>query len=248
MSDASAPPVELKLPRRTVAGFAVFGTLMIGLLAVQVAMIEDQRSSVDRQLATAARQADALVPLVEDAQPLVEQIAGGAPQIRRLGRDTQGLLTELTPLARDLDDARAADQLRAAGALSRMLINADVGSATRATRQLAVTLLEADVPGSLRALDGFTRRVRDARFVERGARAADVTAREIPQVPPLLRRSVSVQEQTLAILRESLAVQRENLHVAQQTKAAADRAAASAESIDRKTGGSAPPPAGITTP
>ena len=111
-----------------------------------------------------------------------------------------------------------------------------------------MTLLEADVPSTLRAIDGFMRRARDERFVEKSARAADVTATQAPQVPPLLRRSVSVQEHTLAILRESLAVQRENLDVARRTLVAAERAARSAESLDRKSGGSAASATGTPVP
>jgi hypothetical protein len=240
--DAAVPepapsPTRVTFPRIAWAGMALVLLTQIALLAVQLGLIEDQRTTTDDQLRATVQQANALLPLIEDAHPLVESLDESRPQLRRLGRDTTELLGELTPLARDLGDARADEQLQAAGALARTLLQADVGSATRATRHLALTLLDADLPATTRAVNGFLGRARDHRILERSARAAA----EVPQLSSLLRRSVAIQEQTLAIQRETLAI-------ARQTNTAAQSAARSAESVDRKTGGSPPPAPGIAQP
>ena len=237
MPEAAPPTTRVTFPRVAWVAMAIVFTAQIGLLGVQLLLLEDQRTTTDAQLRTAVRQANASLPLIEDAQPLVESLAASRPQVRRLARDTTALLGELTPLARDLNDARADEQLRAAGALAQTLLESDIGATTRATRHLALTLLDADVPATTRALNGFLGRARDHRLVERSARAAEV----VPQLPSLLRRSVAVQEQTLAIQRETLAI-------ARQTMTAAQQAARSAESLDRKTGGSAPAAPGIPQP
>jgi hypothetical protein len=233
----SDPPARVSFPRGAWIALGLFGLTMIGLLGVQLALIEDQRSTTDRQLKTAVRQANAALPLIEDAQPLVEQLRGDAPAIRRFGRDAARLTKELTPLVRGLNDARADEQLRAAGALARTLLNADVGSTTIAVRRLSANLLSADLPSTARALDGFLRRARDQRLVELSARAA----RAVPQdIVPTLDRSLRVQQQAVAALRESLAIQRATLDTARETLAVARQTEQHAESIDRKTGGPVP--------
>jgi hypothetical protein len=227
---ASTAPARVSFPRGAWVVLGLFGVAMISLLGVQLALIEDQRSTTDRQLRTAVRQANASLPLIQDAQPLVEQLRGDAPAIRRFGRDA-------ARLTKQLDKADAGEQLAAAGALARTLLDADVGSTTLAVRRLAANLLGADLPSTTRALNGFLKRARDERLVETAARAA----RAVPHdIVPTLDQSLRVQQQTLAFMRESLAIQRATLQAARDTLAVAKQTEQHAESIDRKTGGAAP--------
>ena len=214
-----AAPPRVGLTRNTIIGLGIFGVLMIGLLMAQLALLRDQQTTTDAQLRTAVRQANASLPLLEDAQPLVEKVSRNAPAIQRLGRRTNALLTQLTPLTKDLRAARADEVVREVGALSR-------------------TLLSADLPASMRALDGFLGRVRETALVQRTAQLAGVVATDIA---PDVDRTRAIGEQTLRLFRESVAIQRETLAIARQTNAAAQEAARRAASIDNKTGGELPP-------
>jgi hypothetical protein len=257
----STTPVRVSFPRRVWAAFVLFALLQFAVLGTQILLQEDQRSTTDAQLRTAVRQANAALPLIEDAQPLVEDLARAKPQVVDLGRDVKVLAEELTPLTKELRDARADEQLEAAGALARTLLRADVGTTTRAVRALAANLLRADLPRVAAQLpdlvsdvdtltDEFTRQrrlrrllvranglfgeARERNLVAKATRAAEVTSTGFP-------RTLRLQEELLATQKEALAVIKETLAVAKE----AER---HAESLDRKTGGSAfPSPAGGTT-
>src|SRR4051812_42259686 len=98
---------------------------MIGLLVAQIVLLRDQQTTTDAQLRTAVRQANASLPLVEDAQPLVEKLANAQPTVKQLGRRATTLADVLTPLAQDLRDARVDEVAREVGALSRTLLGSD---------------------------------------------------------------------------------------------------------------------------
>ena len=219
-------PQRISFTRGAWIAFGAFALLQVGLLGVQVTMLEDQRSTVDRQLETAVRQSERAIPLMETVKPLAEEARGAGPALRRLNGETLELTDALTPLAKDLRNARADEQLRAAGALAR-------------------TLLGAELPEMAAQVRSFLERMGEERVVEKSARAAEAVPGD---VVPLLRRSVSVQEQTLAAQREGLAVQREALALIRETLTVARETERHAESIDRKTGGSPPVAAGTTGP
>ena len=164
--------------------------------------------------------------LLETVKPLAEDARRATPALHRLNRETLELTGALTPLAQDLRNARADEQLRAAGALAR-------------------TLLGAELPEMAAQVRTFLDRTSDERLVEKSARAAEAVPGD---VVPLLRRSVGVQQQTLTAQREGLAVQRETLALIRETLGIARETERHAESIDRKTGGSPPVVPGTTKP
>jgi hypothetical protein len=223
------PPARVSFPPLAWAGLTLFGLLMLGTLGVQLALIEDQRSTVDRQLRTAVRQANASLPLIEDAQPLVEELRTGAPAVRRLGRDASGLIAETRPLVRELHAARAGEQLQAAGALARTLLDADVPRLTDTVERLADELLQQD---------------RLRRVLVRSASVLGET-QALNTVPKLTDAAELAPEQ-FRVLRESLAVQRETLSITRELLAVARETERHAESLDAKTGGGplVPPPGG----
>jgi hypothetical protein len=235
------------------AAITVGGLLLIALLGTQVALIEDQRSTTDRQLAATAKQADAAVPLIRKAEPLVDQTIRGLPRTQELTRRAITLTRQATPLVRALDDARAPEQLQAAGALARRLMRADLPRA-------ATALVDADLPrlssDLARVADELLRQQRLRRLlvrsnsvlgevaardlVRRSARAAEI----VPDIDATLKASLAVQRETLDINRELLLIAREMRHITADGRDAAERAAAAAQSIDRKTGPSLQPTAG----
>jgi hypothetical protein len=211
-------PQRISFTRGAWIAFAAFALLQVGLLGVQVAIVEDQRSTTDDQLRTAVRQANRAIPLMESVKPLVGDARDAAPALQKLNRETLELTDALTPLAQNLNNARADEQLRAAGALARALLRSDVESAVVATRRIASTLDDTELPRTTRQLRTF------------------------------LDSSLRIQQETLAIQREAIALQRQALAVAQQTLETARETERHAESVDRKTGGSPPVPTGTTGP
>ncbi|HEX8122665.1 MAG TPA: hypothetical protein VF549_15510 [Solirubrobacteraceae bacterium] len=251
---------RVSLPTHVYVIAAIFGVLMLGLLAVQLIMINDQRTTTDEQLAIQARQSARAIPLLDDTRTFVDEVSAALPgakrigeQARELGQDTSTLLDAAKPLVDDLADAQIDQNLRAAGALAATLLDADVGDATRAGRALAAELLRADLPRLAQYLEAAAsellyknrlRRLlvrgslvlgemRQRAFVPKVARAAELA----PPQFRVLQRSLAVQEQTLAIQKEALAAIQETLAVAKE----AER---HAESLDNKTGGSAASPTG----
>jgi hypothetical protein len=221
-------PIRVTFSRGTWVALIAFAFVLFAGVTTQLLVIEDQRSTTDRQLKTAVRQANRAIPLLDRTRPLVDQTTNAMPAIRRLGRDTQALVDDLRPLSRDLRNARAPEQLQAAGALARGLLAADAPEQLRAAGTLARTLVDADVGELTRAL----RRADLPRLV------GEIRARQLIEKSSRAAESVPEMEQ---LLRESLEVQRETLELARQTQRAAERAARAAESIDRKTGPSLAP-------
>ncbi len=75
----STTPVRVSFPRRVWAAFILFALMQFGVLSTQILLQEDQRTTTYAQLRTAVRQANAALPLIKDAQPLVEAIAEARP-------------------------------------------------------------------------------------------------------------------------------------------------------------------------
>jgi hypothetical protein len=211
--------VRVSLPRHVYVVLGVFGVLMLGSLATQVILIEDQRTTTDEQLAINARQSARAIPLIDETKPLIERVRDALPAAGRLGREVEQLTKDASPLVNDLRAARADENIRAAGTLAAVLLDADVGNATRAGERLAEELLSADIPrlaGELQSADI--------------PRLASMLLTEVPRTrkttEDLLRRSLAVQEEALAVIKETLAIARETER--------------HAESVDNKTGGPVP--------
>jgi hypothetical protein len=231
------PPetVRIAVPRRVwvILGGAYLGLLVI--FGIMITQLEDQRTTVDRQLATAVTQLRATLPLISETRPLVRRQRQDLPASRRLTRRSLVLTREATPLVRDLRAADAGRRLQAVGTLAGELLGADAGRSLVAVRRLATMLLAADIPRATRSLteaaDELNRQHRLRRlFVRSTSVLGEMQARHlvakvataseaVPQVLPLLRRSLDLQTQLLALTRET------NAHAA---------------SLDRKTGGPLP--------
>ena len=239
MPDPTPAPTSITFSRGTWIALTLFGLAMLGTLCAQLLLIEDQRTTTDSKLKTADRQANPAIPLLDRTRPLVDQTTQALPAVRRLGRDTQGLLGDLRPLTRDLRDARAPEQLQAAGALARTLLEADIGEMARAVQRADLPNLATD----LRAVSSELLRQQRLRrlLVRSNAVLGEVRARHLVEKSSVAAESVPRME---ALLRESVRIQSQTLAIAQETQRAAERAARSAESIDRKTGPSLAPTSG----
>lgn len=155
-----------------------------------------------------------------------------------------GLLVTLVVLI--ADQRTLTEQLQAAGALARTLLDADVERVTRA-------LGDADLP---RVADELLTQDRLRRLLVRGT--ATLGATQALHTVPKVTRAAEAVPRIEAILTESLRVQRETLEQTRQTRALVVElraigvetrdltrtAARSAESLDRKLGGSLPTAAG----
>lgn len=233
----AAPPARITLSPLAWAALGLFAVLMVGSLATQILLLEDQRTTVDRQLAVAAKQLDAIDPLLREARPFVEESRAALPQSRRLTREALPLVESATPLVQELDRARAGEQLEAAGALARSLLDA------RAGRNLGRLQAIAD---DVTRLPALTRDItRDVQRLTKLTVVADLAPHQLRT----LQESLAVQRETLAAVREGVALTREGVTgvnelraIGRDTLVEARRAANSAESLDRKLGGSLPVP------
>jgi hypothetical protein len=169
------------------------------------------------------------VGAVPEVARVSEQVRAALPATKRLGGSALELTQEATPLVKELRNARVDENVRAAGKLAATLLAADVGDATRAGRALASELLRAELP----RLSNELLRAELPRLTNELLRA------DVPRIGRLLRRSVTIQAESLRVQKEALGVIRETLAVARE----AER---HAESLDNKTGGSGttvvPPP------
>lgn len=165
----------------------VFGVVMVAVLGVQLALIEDQRSTTDAQLRTAVRQAARSIPLMEQVRPLADDARRARPALRRLGKD--------------------------AGVLLEDLRSADPATALEAIRRLASDVLRSDLP---EALDDVTRMTAELRRRDTVAKATEA-AELAPRIERQLRKSVRVQEKLLATQIEALRVVQETRDIARDT-------------------------------
>jgi hypothetical protein len=221
MSDPGS--VQVTLPRWAGIAAAAFALGMIALLATQIVLLEDQRRTVRTQRAIAQRQIREALPVLEAVRPLLGGARAAQPALRETGGRIDRLTRAATPLVTDLRAARAGDAARATIALANDLLGADVGRATASVERIAA--VTDDLGPALREL-------RDRDLLRRAAVAADT----VPKLDPTLRESLRIQRQTLRIQRETLAVLQQSLAIQRGTEQ-------HAESLDRKTGGTAPPTA-----
>jgi hypothetical protein len=221
-SDAPAPPGAVS-PRGLALVGALAGLLLVGMLAVLVAVLaslEGTRSELrtTRKGVIAAERRSA--HLDRQIQPLLQTTGAltSAPNQRRLrqtGQQLSAAAGQVPPLA---DDAHRGVDI--AGFIAGTLRAADLGSATVAVR----TLADAAVPAARQLLP-----------------VTDHLLPSIETVQDLLRAQLDANRKTLstqrltlghtqrieALFDQSLTIQREIL---ERTR-----------SLDRKTGGTAPP-------
>ena len=169
---------------------AVFGVLMIGLLALNNVQIGAQLAVVEQQRDFQA-QAD---PLVRDGRILAEDARDRLPQATRAARDAAALVRATRPLVGDLSDIDVADLLVAAGSLAEGL-NA---------RNRLVRLVDRS--------DRLIANIEDAG-------AIDATARAARRAPDFMEEILRVQRETRELQRRSLAVQRETLAIQKEALA-----------------------------
>jgi hypothetical protein len=219
MSDPGS--VQITLPRWAGIAIAAFALGMIGLLATQIVLLEDQRRTVRTQRAIAQRQIRQALPVLKAVRPLVRDARAARPFLRQAGGRLDRLTRNATPLVTDLRVARAGDAVRAAITVANDLLDADVGRATASVARIAAATDQ---------LSPALRELRDRGLLGRAAVVADT----VPKLDGTLRESLRVQRQTLAILQQSLAIQR--------------RTEQHAASLDRKTGGKSPPPTPVPAP
>ena len=208
-------PVRITLPRGPAIAAAAFGLAMIGLLATQIVLLEDQRQTVNTQRAIAQRQIREALPVLEGVQPLVRDARAAQPWLRRAGGRLDRLTRDATPLVAELRAARLGDATQAVVALADDLLSADVGRATRSVTRIAAVTDE---------LSSALRETRDRDLLRRAAVASDA----VPEIARMTRDALRLQRRSYAILRQSLAIQRSTEQ--------------HAASLDRKTGGTAPAP------
>lgn len=199
-------------PRRTVTFPTVAWVSMIAFAVVQIGLLTFQAVDIERQRREVAHQRRDLDRV---------QIAL-RPRLRELDRELGPLLDDVDPLR---DGARRADSL------VRGLRETDAPSAIAAAGRLALQLTQRD-----RLADFVGRADRLVARAERQGTVEDVDElrRLTVELLDIQRRayetnrsSLATQRRTEGLLRESLAIQRQTLvHI---------------RSIDRKTGGPAPP-------
>lgn len=250
-SDAPPPTVRLTLPPVLWVALGLFAVLLVGGLATQILLLEDQRTTVDKQLAVAAKQLDQIEPLLRDVKPLVEDTRAGLPRTQRLTREALPLVQAAQPVVEDLDRARVGEQLQAVGALARSLLDARTGrnlqrlpgladDARRLTRdvsRLTGELLEQDrLRRTLVRTSATFGELRALHTVPKITRAAEIAPRQLT----ILETSLDVQRQILALTREGVTGLNELRGIGRETLTQTRRAANSAESLDRKLGGQLP--------
>lgn len=252
-SDAPPPTVKITLPLWI--GLGLFAVVLLGGLATQILLLEDQRTTVDRQLAVAAKQLDQVEPLLRDVKPLVDDTRAGLPRSQKLTREALPLVQAATPVVTELDRARVGEQLQAAGALARSLLDARAGRNLQRLPALAddahqLTRDVSRLTGELLAQDRLRRtlvrtsatfgELRALHTVPKITRAAEIAPRQLQ----ILEESLAVQREILALTREGVTGVNELRGIGRETLTETRRAANSAESLDRKLGGRLPTAAG----
>lgn len=161
-------------------------------------------------------------------------------------RTTNDQLAKQTELTRP-----SVPVLRDARPLVAALRRSNPEATARQTRALAAQLLPLvsalrteNAPDAIAETAMLARRLLDTRAVERGARAAEQAARaagRIDEVVRLQREAVSLQRQTFALQQRTLAIQDRTQAILLESLGIQRQTLAHTESIDRKTGGQAPP-------
>jgi hypothetical protein len=193
-----ARPVTFTLTRPAALVAVLFGVTMIALLTLNLVDIERQRRIAARQ--------EGRAKLVQHAVP---QVLGKA---RRAEPALVGGLTRADALVRRLRATGAAGAIAATGTLARDLERLNAPQAIAAAGSLAAHAQQADLVGDVQALRDVAGQLRDLSVQLRGR----------------FDHSLAIQQQTLTILRRSLTIQEQTL--------------AHARSIDRRLGGGVTPP------
>src|SRR3712207_382711 len=114
---------RVSLPTHVYVLAGVFGALMLGLLGVQLLMIDDQRTTTDQQLAIQARQSARAIPLIDETREALPELQRLGERAQELAREAGPLAEELQPAIEDLADADIDRNLRAAGTLAATLLD-----------------------------------------------------------------------------------------------------------------------------
>lgn len=230
-----APRTQLTLP--PLAWAAIFGAglllvLMVAGIGAQLVILKDSRDHIraqDAKLALALstareaapearRAARDVLPLLNDARPVVKQLSRAIGPLTRSGDD---LATATENLPRLIRTSQALASV-ALPVLDRLAILADAA------------LYRARLVHALDATNEMLDRVRAEDLIRLSARAA----RNAPQIVRLQRRTVRVQLASLMTQRDQLRAQLETLAIQRE-------ALVHIRSIDRKSG---PPPPTPATP
>jgi hypothetical protein len=218
--------VDISLPaagKLVLVGAGVLLVALVVLLAAMLSVLSDSREHIvaqDRKINRIVKGADPVLgqvqPVAKDARALIKQ---GTPFVR-------DLRATLIPLLRDLRGA----QLRSAAQVVARL----AGSLDQNGRLVQFVDLGSDL----------VRGLRDSEFIPRTLRAADVVPEMkliLAQTLDVQRRTLSTQLRTLRIQRRTFRLQRQSRNIQQTTLAIQREALVHIRSIDRKTGGTAPP-------
>ena len=173
-------PVTFSRPMKITA--AVFGVLMIALLAVNNVQIGGQLRIVKQQLDFQAKND----PLVRDLRPLAEDARESLPRAKRDARAAAALVRATRPLVGDLDQVDVADVLSATGSLAQGL----------SARNRLVRLVDRS--------DRLIAEIESSRLLRRAPEVMEELLRIQRETRDLQRQSLAIQRETLAIQKEAL--------------------------------------------
>ena len=236
----SARPSLHPLAAAGLIGAGLMLVLLVVGIGVLIVILQDSRDHIRAQDAKTA----VLLKSLRAASPTARQvpvlISEARPVVRALGRAVRPGMKALSATAEAT--ASLPTLIRTTETLARFgvpvlasLGQVNVARILLAGGTVADTLLQGDRFAS--AIDA-TNRVLAQVQAENLIHVAADAARD---TPPLVRRLLRVQLITLETQRASLHTQRQTLAIQRQTLAIQRQALVHIESIDRKTGGPAPP-------
>jgi hypothetical protein len=225
--ERETPRREATLPPLAWTGLIVGGILLVLLvvgIGIQIAILQDSRDHIRAQDAKTA----VLLAKVRAAEPTTSDVVREGVPLIRAARPLVGKIS------------RAVGPLTRSGG-SIAVATRQLPALTRTAQALAAVALpvlsdvrQADLVHAIASTEELLARVRDEDLVGVAARAGRET-------PPLIRRLLRIQLETLRIQKQSLQTQLTTLDIQRQSLA-------HIESIDRKTGGSVPPPVPASAP
>lgn len=226
-------PAQFTLPARAWAGLGVFGMLMLGALALQLAAVNHQREIAKRQERRTVAVIEGVRPDARRADALLDDVRELAPAARRLAVDGSALVRSAQPFVDELAGSEAGRTVRVLAAVGEDVLEARPGRALALVSELSEAALEG---GRLQlALDRGTRT-----FDELARRGVLAKLEHVERLPELVR----IQRRTLRIQLRTLAIQRRSLRLLERSLAVQEETLRHARSIDRKTGGELPASAG----
>jgi hypothetical protein len=167
----TAPP-RISLSRPVLIGLGLLMLVQAAGVVTQLFIVADQRRINREQRELIETQVDAVLPLLKEARPLSDDVRAAIPPAKRTLHHVDALARGLTPRIEDL---------RAAGTLAAVLLEADPARAVRTT---------TDVLGLLREI------VPRQYEIQRETLRAQL-------------EGLAIQRQALATVQETLAVARE---------------------------------------